>query len=92
MCYRFLCGKRSNAAYKINVKNNMKLKEITPVSQRCGIGACPAIFETDRGNYIIIGKTVRQQTNTQLSGRIGPNEAVVEIPRELLADLISPKI
>ena len=37
-------------------------KERTPKEMLCGIGACPAIFETSRGSYAIIGKNAQCQS------------------------------
>lgn len=36
----------------------MKLNEVTPEAYLCGSCGCgcPAVFETDRGTYVIIGK------------------------------------
>ena len=66
----------------------MKLTDITPKNFNCGIGACPAIFETADGDYVLIGKKVsRTATVTALDGRIGRGEIAVKIPRELLANL-----
>lgn len=66
----------------------MKLREITPKSFKCGIGACPAIFKTDEGSFVIIGKQVGEKnTMDQLDGKIGPDEIAVEIPGELLQEL-----
>lgn len=36
----------------------MKLNDVTPEAYMCGSCGCgcPAVFETDRGTYVIIGK------------------------------------
>jgi hypothetical protein len=66
----------------------MKLKEITPEYLRCVIGTCPAVYETDRGTYILIGKVVKSaDIGSSLAERIGPDETVVEIPKELVSNL-----
>lgn len=66
----------------------MKLIEITPKVMRCGIGSCPAIFETPDGKYVLIGSRLPEEfVNQELAGRISPGETAIEIPRELLAQL-----
>lgn len=67
----------------------MTLRELTPQVLRCGIGSCPAIFETTNGTYILVGKQVAPAILAQeLAGRIAPGEFAVEVPRELLCDLV----
>ena len=61
----------------------MKIKDITPHAFTCAGGCCPSIFETDRGTYLIIGSKVHP-TAQSLSGRMGSNETVVEVPVGLL--------
>ena len=61
------------------------LKNITPRRFQCGIGACPAIFESDRGTYLLVGRRMTGRVPVELRGHIGEDETVVEIPRELLA-------
>lgn len=63
----------------------MKLTEITPKQLQCGIGACPAIFETDHGTYVLIGRNLADVLPNELKGRVGTHETVIEIPKELLA-------
>ena len=66
----------------------MKLIEKTPKSSLCILANCPAIFETDRGTYVVIGKQLSStQSSKLLNGRIGPNETAVEIPEELLKSI-----
>jgi|GEM_PF-3706121 len=36
----------------------MKIKDITPSRFSCAGGACPAVYDTDRGTYLIIGRKV----------------------------------
>lgn len=59
----------------------MRLKEITPIVLRCGVGACPAIFETDRGTLIVIGKRIKVDGGL-LEDKVSRDEAAVEIPKE----------
>lgn len=66
----------------------MKLKEITPEHLRCVIGACPAVYETDRGTYVLIGKIVNDTDIANvLAGMVGADEMAVEIPKEFLSGL-----
>ena len=62
----------------------MKLIEITPKQLQCGIGACPAIFETDRGTYVVVGRNLADELPHELRGRVGSHETVIEVPKELL--------
>ncbi len=66
----------------------MKLKDITPKSFSCEAGGCPAIFETDRGTYLIIGTKV-DSVDSLLSGRIGPNETAIEVPAGLIRGIMT---
>ncbi len=58
-------------------------KERTPKEMLCGIGACPAIFETSRGSYAIIGKTLNAKA-LGISKRVGKDEILIEVPRALI--------
>ena len=68
----------------------MKLKEITPEAIRCTIGACPAIYETQKGSFIIVGKRLSNK-HIELEGRVGQDEDAVEIPMSLLSELFQKK-
>lgn len=64
----------------------MKLREITPVEYICSdCSSCPAVFETENGTYLIIGKQLTDSVLEQLHGRIGADEFVVEVPKGLLS-------
>ena len=66
----------------------MKLTDLTPEKYRsCAIAACPALFRTDRGTYVVIGKVL--DDGVVPAGRVGPGEIAVELPAELIdaADL-----
>lgn len=64
----------------------MKLTEITPTELRCDTCdcGCPAVFESDNNSYVIIGKKLGENVQTQLKGRIADDEFVVEISKEML--------
>ncbi len=58
-------------------------KELTPKEMACGIGACPAIFETSNGSYAIIGKTLDAKT-LGISMRVAKDEVLIEVPKKLI--------
>ncbi len=63
----------------------MKLEDITPNALRCGIGVCPALFKTDRGSVLVVGRRLSEEEVQQdLAGRVGVDEWVVEVPQSLL--------
>lgn len=65
----------------------MALTEITPVKDCLG-GHCSAIFSTDEGSLVIIGKLMTDdQTNELLTNRVGKDEAAIVVPKELIAGL-----
>jgi hypothetical protein len=55
----------------------------------CIPGSCPAVFENDNGDYVIIGKRPSDDTLEELSDRIGEDELAVIIPAELLEKLVN---
>ena len=63
----------------------MELEEITPPALRCGIGVCPALFKTDHGSVLVVGRRLSEEEVQQdLAGRVGVDEWVVEVPQSLL--------
>ena len=67
----------------------MKLKNITPKNMSCGLGACPAIFKNEQGNYLLIGRKVDQTgINADVLNRVGKGEVLIEVPKALLAEFI----
>lgn len=65
----------------------MKLVNLTPKQLQCGIGACPAIFETDHGTYVIIGRKIAVPLLTNAGAKPAPDEAAIEIPKDLLSTI-----
>jgi len=61
--------------------------ELTLVAGECPDGVtCPAVYLTDHGTLVIQGiRVVDQQTLDGL--RLGPGEAAVEVPADLLREL-----
>ncbi|GGK66891.1 hypothetical protein Sme01_10170 [Sphaerisporangium melleum] len=50
-------------------------------------GACPSLYETDRGTIVVQGLTV---TDAEAHGdlrHVLPGESAVEVPRELLMEI-----
>lgn len=63
----------------------MKIEDVTPMHLRCGVGACPGIFRTDRDTFLVVGPPLsRDQVKTLLPERVSSNEMVIEIPIDLL--------
>lgn len=68
------------------IKN--KIKEITPKILFCGLAACPSLFETDSGKFLIIGKKLdKDNIPDEVKRKIGNDEMVIEVPKELITDL-----
>ena len=49
----------------------------------CGIGACPAIFKTTKGSYVLVGKRVDAK-KVGIANRVAKDEFVIEVPRDLI--------
>ena len=62
---------------------NRKLRELTPLEYACANTFCPAVFQSDTGTYVIIGKACHRE-HAQLRDRIGPDETVLEVSADLL--------
>jgi hypothetical protein len=66
----------------------MKVIDLTPKEFNCMAGACPKVFETDRGTVIVIGRVLGYQEQSQLpTGTLGEGEAAVELPKGIVANL-----
>lgn len=46
--------------------------------------ACPTIFKTEQGTYVIIGKRVDPEQYDKIKDRVAADEATVEISAELV--------
>lgn len=67
-----------------------KLIEITPAKYRCEFeGSCPALFKSNHGTYVIIGKKVDLQSHSSLHGRVGDDETAIEISFEIVDGAIN---
>jgi hypothetical protein len=58
------------------------LLDLKVVANLCSGGACPTIYQTDRGTLVVQGYTVAERTGVDLPA----GEMLVEIPLELLAE------
>lgn len=66
----------------------MKLLDITPLEFICqSCSACPAVFETDNDSYVIIGKKLPPNLQSQLKNRVGEDEFVIEVPKGMIDKL-----
>ena len=52
----------------------------------CSGGTCPAVFETDRGTYVVQGAIVTDP-EALAAMRLPEHETAVEVPASLLASL-----
>jgi hypothetical protein len=52
----------------------------------CKAKHCPAVFETDRDTFIVQGKVLRNVDRSVVTP--GPDEDAVEIPADLLNDVV----
>ena len=69
-----------------------KLKDLTPkkLLNACWpFPGCPAIFETDDGHYILVGKQ-KDATSLGIKYRVSEDEVVIEVPKHLI-DRMSTK-
>jgi hypothetical protein len=51
----------------------------------CTSGSCPAVYRTDRGTYVVQGSAI-DPASAGVSP--SPGEALVEIPAELVAEML----
>lgn len=65
----------------------MKLKEITPAAFVCHTqGCCPAVFETETGTYVIIGKKA-DAAKLGIAARVADDEFVIEVQKGMIDGL-----
>ncbi len=65
----------------------MKATEITPEKMRCMFQMCPAIYDTDQGTYIIVGRKLKERLKEIPRLKVGPEEEAIEVPKDLLKGL-----
>lgn len=65
-----------------------KIVEITPNKLRCALLSCPSVFETDKGTLLIIGKKLdKESVPNEVKRKIGSDEMVIEVPKNLITEL-----
>lgn len=65
-----------------------KIKEVTPKALFCGLAACPSVFETDKDTFLIVGKKLdKLNIPDEVRNKIGKDEFVVEVPKNLITEL-----
>ena len=68
----------------------MKFKDVTPENFMCHTSnCCPAVLESDKDSYVIIGKKLSAEDEKQLEGRIANDEWVVEVPKGMIDEIIA---
>lgn len=77
------------------MQENRSLKtgwsEVTPTNLRCLVGACPAIFRTPSGSYVVVGRTLNaDEAAIVLPNRVGSQETAIEIDASYI-DLLSQR-
>jgi hypothetical protein len=81
-------GKKMNGDKKS--KTNFTAVEITQANLFCAVAACPSVFETDRGTFVLIGEKVNpKDAPEKIKNKIGAGEAAIEIPKGLITELFS---
>ncbi len=58
-------------------------KELTPKAEMCAGMACPAIFETNKDTYALIGRKLDAK-KLKIGQRVGKDEVLIEVPKELI--------
>ena len=72
----------------LSSKETKTIKEITPIQFMCILTACPSIFEAEKGTFLIIGKKLdNENIPDEVKRKIGSDEMVIEVPKNLLTDL-----
>ena len=71
-----------------NLARKIKCFEITPKRFHCIAAACPSVFETEKGTFLIIGKELdNENIPDEVRKKIGNNEMVIEVPKNLITNL-----
>jgi len=68
-------------------------RNLTPLHLRCGSGGCPAVYRTPVGSVVVVGRALpATDTHPVLAGRVGPEEAAVEIDAEFFGHLFGTNV
>jgi hypothetical protein len=71
-----------------NLDRKIKCFEITPKRFLCVGGACPSVFMTEKGTFLMIGKKLdKENIPDEVKRKIGSDEMVIEVPKNLITDL-----
>ena len=63
--------------------SKLVLRDLTPQPYKaCVAGPCPSLYQTTDGHYLIVGRLVT--ADSVPAGRVGPDEVVIEVPRDLI--------
>lgn len=66
----------------------MKIKEITPNDFMCHTAnCCPAVYETDEGTYLIVGKKLSASAEKLVADKVGDDEYVIEVTKGMIDQL-----
>ncbi len=64
-------------------KTKLQLKQVS--ESVCIVGACPALFKTNRKTYVVVGgRLSAKEAKSVLAGKVGKDETVVEVPARIL--------
>ncbi|WP_433296466.1 hypothetical protein ACQP2F_38470 [Actinoplanes sp. CA-030573] len=57
---------------------------LTQLATVCGNGSCPTLYRTNRGTYVVQGYVIDSDAGVD----VPKGESLVEIPAELLAEVV----
>lgn len=60
------------------------IQDLTPKNMcQPGKDCCPALFKTDNGSYVLVGKIV-DAGKLNILNRVGEDEVAIEVPGDLI--------
>jgi hypothetical protein len=65
----------------------MMLEDITPHALRCDAGWCVAVYKTEDGKLLVIGKKPEAHLAREIASKVGPDEEAVVIDPEYFSSL-----
>ena len=66
----------------------MKMKNITPDAYMCHTSnCCPAVYETEAGSYVIVGKKLSAAAMETVKDRVADDEFVIEVEKGMIDNL-----
>ncbi|MGM0421738.1 MAG: hypothetical protein ACQEQL_01415 [Pseudomonadota bacterium] len=64
------------------------MKNITPENFMCHTSSCcPAVYETEVGSYVIVGKKLSTEAQNAIADRIGDDEYAIEVEKGMIKDI-----